>query len=87
VKHHVDLGHALTAEHYLFIMMMANNLIRDDHTSVLVNELKDINVNYAGFLITRRDSAVVVVHSNDARIKVGSVVVGINGESINKYVS
>ena len=60
-------------------MMMANNLIHDDHTSILVNELKDINVNYAGFLVTRRDGVVVVIHSNDTRIKVGSVVVGVNG--------
>ena len=75
----MDSGRALTAEHYIFTMMMANNLIRDDHTSVLVNEIKDINVNYVGFLVTRRDGAVVVVHSNDTRVRVGAVVAGVNG--------
>jgi hypothetical protein len=43
----------LTSSHYLFLMLVANSLIHDDHTNVFINEIKDQTARalmYARFL-------------------------------------
>jgi hypothetical protein len=72
--------------HYMFLMMMTNSLIHDDHTNVFVNDIKDVHLRYGGFLATFSDGKFRVSHSTDHRIELGAVINKINGKSVGEYV-
>ena len=61
----------LTANHYLFIMMVAGSLMHDDHTNVFVNEIKNNKLLYGRYLATYEAGKVTVVHSTDPHIQIG----------------
>ena len=58
----------LTSSHYLFLMMVAGSLMRDDHTNVFLNEIKKNKLLYGRFIASYDRGKVRVVHSTDPAI-------------------
>lgn len=65
---------------------MVLSQIRDDHSYINIQGLKDNALHYAGFLCTYENGQAIVVHSIHPRIEVGDVVVRVNGKPVSKYI-
>ena len=70
----------------MFLMMIVNSLIYDDHTNVFVNDIRDEHLQYAGFLVSVVKDKFIVSHSTDSRIPLNSVITKVNGKGVELYI-
>ena len=76
----------LTASHYLFLMMVAGSLMKDDHTNIFINEIKNNKLLYGRFVANYEKGKVRVVHSTDPGIHIGDSIVKVNGKPAMRYL-
>ena len=67
-------------------MMVAGSLMRDDHTNVFVNEIKNSKLHYGRFVACYEQGKVRIVHSTDPGIRIGDAIVKVNGMPVMRYL-